>query len=91
MTNYASKSKEERLARAHHAKNLLEDEFLTEMLDNIEDRWIRAWANSKPKDADGRELAYNRVQGVKEFRAELFAVMSDAAVIESRDGDNDGD
>lgn len=83
-------STEQRLARSQHAKNLQDDELLTDILNEMEDRWLRAIANSVPEAAEKRELAYTMLYGIKQFRAELTAAINDAYVIESREV-SDGD
>lgn len=77
-------TKEQRAARGAHAKQLDSDPLLNELMDKLEDRWLKSIANSKPNEAESREAAYTMLFGAKSFRAELRALINDAALISDK-------
>jgi tRNA C32,U32 (ribose-2'-O)-methylase TrmJ len=70
-------------ARAEHAKRLLEDALLTEVLDEIEKAAINAWASTTMGDHENREMAYHALKASRRVRDALKGVV-DNGLIEAR-------
>jgi hypothetical protein len=70
-------------ARAEHAKRLLEDTLLTEVLDEIEKAAINAWASTAMGDHENREMAYHALKASRRVRDALKGVV-DNGLIEAR-------
>jgi len=51
---------------------------------------MTAISESVPSETDKRELAYTMLYGAKRLRAELLALVQDAAVLRHKSGDDDG-
>jgi hypothetical protein len=71
------------VARAEHAKRLLEDTLLNECLDSIEDTAIQAWAATGMGDHENREMAYHALKASRRVRETLKGVI-DNGLIEAR-------
>ena len=71
------------VARAEHAKRLLEDTLLNECLDMIEKAAIDAWAATAMGDHENREMAYHALKASRRVRETLKGVI-DNGLIEAR-------
>ena len=72
------------VARAEHAKRLLDDELLTDVLDGIERAAINAWAATALDAAGQRELAYHSLKASRRVRDTLKGVVDNGLVAASR-------
>lgn len=70
-------------ARAEHAKRLLEDTLLVEVLDSIEQAAIQAWATTAMGDNENREMAYHALKAARRIRETLKGVI-DNGLVEAR-------
>lgn len=70
--------------RANHAKQLLADPLLTEVLDGIEQAAIDAWASTGMGDAGNREIAYHSLKASRRVRDTLKGVVDNGLVAASR-------
>jgi len=57
--------------RIQEAKNFANSDVVSELLDEIETKFVREWKNSDPAEPATREHAWNMVQAVDAFRMEL--------------------
>lgn len=62
--------------RATQAQRLLSDPLLAEGFAKLESDLMAAWKASDPRDAQGREIAWNVVQQVGRLKGYLETVMS---------------
>ena len=70
--------------RAEHARRLLDDELLTEVLDGIEEAAISAWAATAMNAVEHRELAYHSLKASRRVRDTLKGVVDNGLVAASR-------
>ena len=70
--------------RAEHARRLLDDELLTEVLDGIEAAAINAWAATALNASGDRELAYHSLKASRRVRDTLKGVVDNGLVAASR-------
>jgi len=70
-------------ARAEHAKRLMEDPLLVEVLDGIETAAITAWASTGMGDHENREMAYHALKASRRVRETLKGVI-DNGLVEAR-------
>lgn len=70
-------------ARAAHAKRLLDDPLLIEMLDEIEKAAIQAWGATGMAQAEDRERAWHSYKAAQRVRLVLQGVV-DNGLIEAR-------
>lgn len=70
-------------ARAEHAKQLLVDPLLVEVLDSIEQAAIDAWAATAMGDSEHREMAYHALKASRRVRDALKGVI-DNGLVEAR-------
>lgn len=69
-------SEEEKEIRdAEHAKNLLEDPLLQETLDKMEEEYTTTWRNTKTEESEARELLWQLLWAIGEFRSHLSVIM----------------
>ena len=69
-------SEEEKEIRdAEHAKNLLEDPLLQETLDKMEEEYTTTWRNTKTQETEARELLWQLLWAIGEFRSHLSVIM----------------
>ena len=69
-------SEEEKEIRdAEHAKNLLEDPLLQETLDKMEEEYTTTWRNTKTEETEARELLWQLLWAIGEFRSHLSVIM----------------
>lgn len=71
-------------ARAEHAKRLIDDPLLTEVLDSIETAAINAWAATAMGDHENREMAYHALKASRRVRDALKGVVDNGLVAASR-------
>lgn len=57
--------------RIQEAKNFAGSEVVSDLLDEIETKFVREWKNSDPAEPATREHAWNMVQAVDALRMEL--------------------
>lgn len=57
--------------RIQEAKNFAGSEVVSDLLDEIETKFVREWKNSDPAEPAIREHAWNMVQAVDALRMEL--------------------
>ncbi len=74
----------EAIARAEHAKRLLTDSLLVEVLDGIEAAAINAWASTAMQDHEQREMAYYSLKASRRVRDTLSGVVDNGLVEASR-------
>ena len=60
---------------AEHAKNLLEDPLLQETLDKMEEEYTTTWRNTKTEESEARELLWQLLWAIGEFRSHLSVIM----------------
>ena len=60
---------------AEHAKNLLEDPLLQETLDKMEEEYTTTWRNTKTEETEARELLWQLLWAIGEFRSHLSVIM----------------
>ena len=72
------------VARAEHAKRLLDDELLTEVLDGVEATAISTWASTALDAVGQRELAYHSLKASRRVRDTLRGVVDNGLVAASR-------
>ena len=69
-------SEEEKEVRdAERAKELLEDTLLQGTLDKMEEEYLQTWKNTKTEDAEARELLWQLIWAIGEFRTHLSVIM----------------
>ncbi len=71
-------------ARAEHAKHLLVDPLLTEVLDSIEQAAIDAWATTRMDAVEQREMAYQSLKASRRIRDTLKGVVDNGLVAAKR-------
>jgi len=71
------------VTRAEHAKHLLADPLLTEMLDSIEQAAIDAWTSTRMDAVEQREMAYQSLKASRRIRDTLKGIV-DNGLIEAR-------
>lgn len=74
----------EAVARAEHAKRLIEDPLLIEVLDSIEEAAIQAWASTAMGDSENREMAYHALKASRRVRDTLKGVVDNGLVAARR-------
>jgi hypothetical protein len=70
-------------ARAEHAKRLLEDTLLTEVLDEMENAATTAWLSTGVGQEAEREFAFHAAKAVQRIRQALKGVI-DNGLVEAR-------
>ncbi len=71
-------------ARAAHAKRLMADPLLIEILDGIEQAAINAWASTSMEAVEHREMAYQSLKASRRVRDTLKGVVDNGLVAASR-------
>jgi len=71
------------LSRAQQARQLIENELLTEAFVKLESDYIAAWRQTPPNDADSRERLWQAVQTVAKVRDHLSAVIEDGKLAQA--------
>lgn len=66
--------------RSRRAKDLLDDPFLEHVLGQLELKYVEAWRTSNLNDYDIRDQAYQRLQALYEFRADLELIATESAI-----------
>ena len=66
--------------RSRRAKELLDDPFLEHFLGQLELKYVEAWRTSNLNDYDIRDQAFQRLQALYEFRADLEVIATESAV-----------
>lgn len=72
------------LARADHAKRLLEDELLVEAFSEVERDIFEEWRLSAPADHSTRSELFHTLKGLERLKARLQAILDDGLVAKSR-------
>ena len=75
---------DETIAKAEHAKRLMSDPLLVEVLDAIEERAINAWASTAIEDHEHREMAYYALKASRRVRDTLQGVIDNGLVAAAR-------
>ncbi len=70
--------------KAARAAHLLQDALLIEVLDEIEQAAIKAWASTKMGDVEHREMAYHSLKASRRVRDALQGVVDNGLVAASR-------
>lgn len=70
--------------RAAHAKHLLDDPLLTEVLDEIEKAAVSAWLSTGVGGEMQREFAYHAAKSVQRIREALKGVVDNGIVAAAR-------
>lgn len=71
---------EKDLERARHAKALLDNPLLAEILDGMKGSYVEAWLASRPEDIEARERLYLQSQLVDSFSRELRIVVENGTI-----------
>jgi len=66
--------------RSRRASELLDDPFLQHVLDALELKYVEAWRTSALNDYDIRDQAYQRLNALHEFRADLEMIATESAI-----------
>ena len=66
---------EKEIKKAEHAKNLLKDPLLQEVLDKMEEEYTVTWRNTKTDETEARELLWQLLWAIGEFRSHLSVIM----------------
>ena len=74
----------EHVARAEHAKRLLDDPLLTEVLDEIERAAVAAWLCTGVGMEKEREFAFHAAKAVMRIRETLKSVVDNGLVAAAR-------
>ena len=72
------------VARATHAKQLLEDSLLTEVLDELENAAVSAWLSTGVGMEKEREFAFHAAKSVQRIREALKGVVDNGIVAAAR-------
>lgn len=71
-------------ARAEHAKRLLDDPLLTEILDEVEKAAVTAWLSTGVGMEGEREFAYHAAKAVARIRQTLKGVIDNGLIAANR-------
>lgn len=71
---------EKDLERARHAKALLDNPLLAEILDGMKGGYVEAWLASRPEDIEARERLYLQSQLVDSFSRELRIIVENGTI-----------
>jgi hypothetical protein len=66
--------------RSRRASELLDDPFIQHVLDMMELKYVDIWRTSAYDDYDTRGQAYERLQALYEFRADLEMIATESAI-----------
>lgn len=66
--------------RSRRAQDLLDDPFLQHVLDMLELKYVDAWRSSAYDDYELRGQAYERLNALHEFRADLEMIATESAI-----------
>jgi len=66
--------------RSRRASELLDDPFIQHVLDMMELKYVDTWRTSRIDDWDIRTQAYERLQALYEFRADLEMFATESAI-----------
>lgn len=69
--------------RAARSKVLTEDPLVKEALDSIEADIVKAWQDSAPGNAEGRERLFSLVWATRKFRENLGQMIQDGRFAEA--------
>lgn len=72
------------IARADHAKRLLEDELLKEAFEAVEHDIFEEWRNSAVTEHSTRSELFHTLKGLERLKARLQAILDDGLVAKSR-------
>jgi len=73
-------TKEEIIAKANHAKRLLEDEVLLDAFSTIEEDIYREWRSSEVNDYDKRTDLFLTLKCLERLEARLRAILDDGTI-----------
>ncbi len=73
------------IARAEHAKRLVSDALLVEILDAVEQDAVDAWTMTDMGAIEQREMAYQNFKASRRIRDKLKGVMDNGLVAAARD------
>ena len=71
-------------ARAEHAKRLMDDPLLIEVLDSIEAAAVKAWASTSMEAVEHREMAYQSLKASRRVRDTLQGVVDNGLIAANR-------
>lgn len=74
----------EAATKAEHAKRLMADDLLNEVLDEIEKAAITAWASTAMGDSEHREMAYHALKASRRVRETLKSVIDNGLIAANR-------
>ena len=66
--------------RSRLADALLDNPFLQYVLDTMELKYVEAWRTSSHDEWDKRDQAYQRLNALHEFRADLELIATESAI-----------
>jgi len=72
------------IAKANHAKRLLEDELLKEAFAQVEKDIFEEWRMSGYADDNARSDMFHTLKGLERLKARLQAILDDGLVAKSR-------
>lgn len=72
------------VARMEHARRLIDDPLLQEVLNGVEQAAIDAWASSSMGDNENREMAYHALKASRRVRDALKSVVDNGLVEAAR-------
>ena len=72
------------MARAEHAKRLLEDELLKEAFEEVERDIFTEWRTSSLGEYAERAHLFHTLKGLERLKARLQAILDDGIVAKSR-------
>ena len=73
-------TKEEIIAKANHAKRLLEDEVLLDAFSTVEEDIYREWSSSEVNDYDKRTDLFLTLKCLERLEARLRAILDDGTI-----------
>lgn len=59
------------------AKRLREDELLSSIFEGLKAQYMREWAQTDPADAPAREIAFMKMHGLLDVRAQINAIIGE--------------
>lgn len=77
------------IARGEIARQLLEDQVMKDAFLGAEERFVKEWRATEPKEIARRETVWAQVQGLDEVRRQLRTILHEgqhAALSESKRG-----
>ena len=77
-----TKTLEQRIYDGNRAREALENEALSQVLDHMEQELIKAWSNSPARDEVGREKIYQYLMTLNKFKGDLLGILETGKLAE---------